>query len=260
MRAQPAALVLMLGMAACATPGQVRRVETAVATSNSDRARSDSAIRSELARIQIMQRQTVDSMFSLYRQLSDATARAGRETASGFEDIRQRLYQVATLANNTAAGLNRLNSSVQTGLANSAPAAATPDSTRLPSSSLVPSAEVLVRQAQDYINTSAYPTARRSLNLVLTTYPQDPKVPDALYFLGYSFETESVDSARVYYNRVWKGYPKADKAPTALYKLGNLELKAGNVPAARAAWQVIVRDYKDSVEVDRAQALLREHP
>lgn len=259
MRARHVALMIAFSLAACATPGQVKRVETAVAAANSDRARSDSAMRSELARIQIMQRQTVDSMFSLYRQLSDATARSNRETAAGFEDIRQRLYQVATLANNTAAGLNRLNSTVQTGLANSAPVG-TSDSSRTPTAGLVPSAEVLVRQAQDYINQSAFPAARRSLNLMLTTYPQDPKVPDALYFLGYSFETETPDSSRAYYNRVWKTYPKADKAPTALYKLGNLELKAANVPAARTYWQRIVTDYKESIEFTRAQDLLREHP
>ena len=92
------------------------------------------------------------------------------------------------------------------------------------------------------------------------SYPQAPEVADALYWLGYSFETEAPDSARIYYKRVWGSYPQADKAPTALYKLGGLELKAGNTPLARSYWQQIVKDYKQSLEYGSAQDRLRENP
>jgi TolA-binding protein len=85
-------------------------------------------------------------------------------------------------------------------------------------------------------------------------------VPEALFQLGYSYEIESPDSARTYYNRVWISYPKDIRAPTALFKLGNLELKAGNLAAARKYWQQVVKDYKDSLEFGSAQERLRENP
>lgn len=261
MRARHAVICLFAGVAACATPGQVRRVETQVTAADHDRARSDSAQRAELARIQIMQRQNIDSINTLVRQLSDAIQRMSRDNASNFDDLRQRLYQVATLANTTVARVNKLSNQVDLAVSSGPPVVGLPDTTgRSGGTGIVPQPDVLIAQARDAINQSAYASARRSLNQVLATYPQAPQAAEAVYWLGYSFEKEAPDSARVYYNRVWTSYPKADKAPTALYKLGNLELKAGNVPAARKYWQQIVKDYKDSPEYEPAQGLLHDNP
>ena len=260
MRVTHAATFLLAGVAACATPGQVRRVETAVATADRDRSRADSAQRSEIARIRIAQRENLDSINTLVRGLSEAIQRVSRENAAGFLDLQQRLYQVATLANTTAASVSRLKNQVEVGMSSGPPVATSPDSARGAVAGIVPQPDVLINQAKDAINQSAYPSARRSLNQLLVTYPTAPQVPDAYYYLGYSFETDAPDSARVYYNRVWNSYPKADKAPTALYKLGNLELKAGNVAAARKSWTQIRNDYKDSLEYERAVQLLRDNP
>jgi TolA-binding protein len=263
MRAGYAVLCLFAGVAACATPGQVRRVETAVATSDHDRARADSAQRAELARIQIMQRQNIDSINTLVRQLSDLLQRMSRDNASNFDDLRQRLYQVANLANTTVARVNKLSNQVEVGLSSGPPVSPSSDTgARNTTAAIVPQPDVLIRHAQDAINQSAYASARRSLDQLLVSYPQAPQVPEALYQLGYSYDNsaETLDSARVYYNRVWNSYPQSDRAPTALFKLGNLELKAGNLPAARKYWQQIVKDYKQSLEYGSAQDRLRENP
>lgn len=261
MRASHAALCLVTGVAACATPGQVRRVETQVVAADHDRARADSAQRAELARIQIAQRQNLDSINTLVRHLNDAIQRLGRDNASNFENLSQRLYTVASLANTTVARVNKLSNQVDLAVASGPPATAPTDTAAPnPAAGIIPSPDLLIAQARRDMDGLAYASARRSLNQVLVTYPQAPQVPDALYYLGYSFERESPDSARLYYGRVWTNYPKADKAPTALYKLGNLELKAGNVPAARKYWSQIVKDYKDSLEYESAQQLLRDNP
>ena len=261
MRAGHAAVCLFAGVAACATPGQVRRVETQVAAADHDRARSDSAQRAELARIQIMQRQNIDSINTLVRQLNEAIQRTSRDNASNFEDLRQRLYQVATLANTTVARVNKLSNQVDLAVSSGPPAQTPADTTgRSSSSGIVPQPDVLIEHARRAMDGLAYPSARRSLNQLLTTYPQSPLVADALYYLGYSFEREAPDSSRAYYTRVWNSYPQADKAPTALYKLGNLELQAGNIAAARKYWQQIVKDYKQSLEYESAQTRLRENP
>ena len=260
MRFNRVAICLVAGVAACATPGQVRRVETAVAAADHDRARADSAQRAEIARIRIAQRENLDSMNTLVRQLNDAIQRLSRENASGFVDLQQRIYQVATLANTTAANVNRLKNQVEVGMSSGPPAATGSDTARGGGANIVPQPDVLIAQARDFINQSAFAGARRSLNQLLVSYPQAPQVADAYYYLGYSFEIDAPDSARVYYNRVWNSYPKADKAPTALYKLGNLELKAGNPAAARRYWMQIRNDYKDSLEYERAVQLLRDNP
>ena len=206
-----------------------------------------------------MQRQNIDSINTLVRQLNDAIQRMNRDNASGFDDLRQRLYQVAALANTTVARVNRLSNQVDLAVS-SAPPAPAADSGRSGTAGMIPQPDVLIAQARDAINQTAYPSARRSLNQLVTSYPQAAQVADAYYYLGYSFETEAPDSARMYYNRVWTSYPQADKAPTALFKLGNLELKTGNVPAARKYWQHIVKDYKDSLEFGSAQDRLRDNP
>jgi len=255
-------LVFCLGVAACATPGQVRRVETAVAAADRDRARSDSAQRFELARIQITQRQELDSMSALMRQMSDNLQRMSRDDASNFDDLRQRLYQVVALAGTVQSKVQGLRNQLDVAVSTAAPPpASTSDTSAHPAGAApVPPPDVLIQQANTAITASAYGVARRTLNQLLVSYPQSPQVADAYYYIGYSFETEQPDSARAYYTRVFTEYPKADKASAALFKLGSLELKAGNVATARKYWQIIVDKYKDSPEYTPAQDRLRENP
>ena len=257
MRSTRVAIVLLAGVAACATPGQVRRVETAVAAANSDRARSDSAQRAELARIQIAQRQNLDSINALARQLNDALQRMTRENASNFDALSTRLNQVLSL---TSTGLSRI-----AGLSNRidnnlATAPASTDTARSSAGNVNPDAPSLIAQAHTAIVASQYAFARRLLNQLLTTYPQAAEVPDAYYWLGQAWEVEQPDSARINYLKVYNSYPKSSYASTALFKLGNLELKSGNLPAARRNWQLIVDKYKESYEYESAREALRVNP
>lgn len=255
-------LVFCLGVAACATPGQVRRVETAVAAADRDRARSDSAQRFELARIQINQRQQLDSMSAMMRQMNDNLQRMSRDDASNFDDLRQRLYQVVALAGTVQSKVQGLRNQLDVAVSSAPPPppSSTDTSSRPTGAAPVPPPDVLIQQANTAITSSAYGTARIMLHQVLTSYPQSPQAADAYYYIGYSFETEQPDSARAYYIRVFTDYPKADKASAALFKLGALEHKAGNVLAAKRYWQMIVDKYKDSPEYTPAQDRLRENP
>jgi TolA-binding protein len=261
MRTGHVVICLLAGVAACATPGQVQRVETQVVASDHERARADSAERAEIARVQIMLRQNVDSMNALYRSLTDLIQRMSRDNASGFLSLQQQFYQLTNLTSTTAANLNKLNTKVDMA-AIGPPIAAPADSTgKTNVAGSVPPPDVLVGAAKAAMLQSAYPSARRSLNQLLVSYPQAPEVPEALYQLGYSYDNaETADSARVYYNRVWTSYPKDLRASTALFKLGNLEMKAGNRAAARKYWQQVVTDYKDSLEYGSAHDALRDNP
>jgi TolA-binding protein len=253
MHAPRVVIVLFAGVAACATPGQVRQVATQVQLADHERARADSAERAEIARVQIMLRQNVDSMNSLYHALSDLLQRMSRDDASGFLSLQQQFYQLTNLTSTTAANLNRLNTQVQMAAAGPPTSAPTDTSNHGNVAGAIPQPAVLIDQAKGMMLQSAYQSARRSLNQLLVSYPQAPEVPEALYQLGYSYDNaETADSARFYYNRVWKEHPKDVRASNALFKLGNIELKAGNIAEARKYWQQIVTDYAQSLEFESA--------
>src|SRR6185437_8789836 len=114
MRATGAAVCLLAGIAACATPGQVRRVETQVAILDRDHARADSARAAELARVQGTLRRGMDSIYLLVSQLNDGIQRVSREDAANFENLQQRLYQVANVASNTQSNVRRLGAQIET--------------------------------------------------------------------------------------------------------------------------------------------------
>ena len=256
MRATGAAACLLAGVAACATPGQVRRVETQVAILDRDHARADSARAADLVRIQAMQRQSMDSINLLVGRLSDNVQRLGRETAANFDNLRQQLYQVANLASNTQSTVKRLGTQIETAVSTAPPGS---DTAHAPAG-LIPQPDMLLSQASGAMDRSANSSARMALSTLLQNYPTSIQVPEAVFLMGRSFDPAEPDSARTYYDRVWKTYPDSPYAPTALYKLGMLELKVQNAAAARGYFQQIVDRYKSSDEYGSAQDRLRENP
>ncbi|MGH7583520.1 MAG: tetratricopeptide repeat protein [Gemmatimonadales bacterium] len=255
-----AVVAVTAGMAACATPGQVRQVQTQVAILDRDNARADSARAADLARIEAGQRRTLDSMVGLVRELNDRIQHVALESNSNFDNLRQQLYQVSNLSNTTQRNVARLGAQVETALTTAPPVATSATDTSATSAAQIPAPDVLLQQAVTMLTSGAYDNARFALNTLLKTYPTAAQVPDAVYYLGYSFDPDQPDSARIYYNRVWNSYPDSPKAPTALFKLGNLELKAQNLQAARGYWQQIVDKYKQSDEYQSALDALRENP
>ncbi len=259
MRAGRALTCLCLGIAvACATPGQVRRVETQVAILDREHARADSARAADLQRVQQGQRQNMDSINLLVRQLNENIQRLSRETSGNFDNLQKQLYQVANVANNTQSSVKRLGSAIETAV--SAPTSPGDTTTRAAASGGIPQPDALIFQAGRMMDQSAYPAARVALNTLLQTYPRAAEVPQALLLLGKSFDPSDPDSARTYYTRVWRSFPDSPYAPTALFKLGELELRAQNRAIARSYFQQIVDRYKQSDEFDSAQTRLRENP
>jgi TolA-binding protein len=197
---------------------------------------------------------------ALMHTLSETLQRMSRDDASNFDDLRQRLYQVVALAGTVQQNVKGLRNQLDVAVTTAPPPPPSTDTSHAAGGVQIPAPDVLLQQANRDITSSAYSVARRSLNQLLVSYPDSPQVADANYYMGYSFEVDQPDSARVYYTKVFTNYPKADKASAALFKLGSLELKAGNVPAARKYWQMIVDKYKDSPEYASAQDRLRENP
>jgi hypothetical protein len=110
-----------------------------------------------------MQRQNIDSINALVRQLGDLIQRMSRDNASNFDDLRQRLYQVVTAQGTVAARVNKLSNQVDAAVSSGPPVPTVTDtSARNGTANTIPQPGLLIEQAQQAMRQSAYPSARRS--------------------------------------------------------------------------------------------------
>ena len=96
-------------------------------------------------------------------------------------------------------------------------------------------------------------TARLGLREFLRVFPTHERAPDALFYIGESFEQAAPDSAAAVYDQVVKTYPKSPRAPSALYKQGLLAEQRGDKPTARTFYSRVIATYPRSPEADLAR-------
>ncbi|MES2125297.1 MAG: tetratricopeptide repeat protein [Gemmatimonadota bacterium] len=256
MRPRVASLLLLLG-AACATPGQVRRVETQVAVMERSQARADSARAAELSRIIALQQSSIDSLVSLRSRLEQS----GRENQSEFTEVRRSLLALQELSGQSQQRLSELRSQLEVRTAEP-PAAVPVDSTgaAAPPAMTAPSAQAIYQAARAQSQQGAVSSARLGFRRLLEVYPTSPLAPDATFGLADSFDPAQPDSARVYYSEVLTKYPTSSRAPTALFKLGKLAERRQDRSAARAYYQQLIDRYPQSDEAKLARDALRAIP
>ncbi len=261
------AVLALAGVAACATPAQVQRVETRVAVVEREQARGDSARAADLARITVTQQQLMDSLVAGMQQLQQSVATSGRETASQFTEVRREMLQLAESLNLNTAKLNQFRTDLESAAAAAASAAAPPpavdtshaDSTAADSThQAIPTADALYSMGQRSLNMGAINAAQMAYRQLVKTYPTSPLMPKALLSLGESFSQP--DSASYYYNQVVSNFADSPQAATALYKLGGIAEQKGDITGAKAYYQRIVDQYKTADEYDLAVQWLKQHP
>jgi TolA-binding protein len=268
MRARHAALVL-LGAAACATPGQVRRVETQVAVMQRNQERADSARAEELARIIAMQTRAMDSLVALTRTL-DRVDRGTREQSAELLEARKQILAVQQRIDQSQQGLRELRAQLdartemQMMATDSVPVTAGPPVTSGPPPVTAgqPTAATLYANGTQSLRINAYGVARRDLREILRLYPTSSYAADAAYHIGDAFYAEQrTDSAQVAFSRVTRDYPGAMRAASAFYKLGIMAQDRGNLTDARRYFeQVVVPRYLAAPEYELAQDRLRGLP
>jgi tol-pal system protein YbgF len=252
-----AAFALALGVTAgCASPGDVRRVETLVAMHRAESARADSARAAQLAELVQLQQRIMDSLTATRAQL-----RAIRgDVANDLYNVQQQLVQLQELTGQSQQRLSDLRAQLE---ARSAEinTAAPADTGARPSGGAPASADQMYEASLQQLRRGSTATARLGLSELLRTYPTSPRVPDALYFIGQSYAAENPDSARAYYNQVVQSHPDSPRAASALYNLGLLAERRKDTAAARDAYQRVVQRYPKSDEAalarDRLKALGR---
>ena len=96
-------------------------------------------------------------------------------------------------------------------------------------------------------------TARLGFREFLRVFPSHDRAPDALFYVGESFEQTQPDSAAAVYDQLVRSYPNTPRAPSALYKLGLLAEQRGDRPAARTYYSRVIAGYPRSPEADLAR-------
>jgi TolA-binding protein len=253
------AAMLIIGLGACATPGQVRRVETQLAVMERNQARADSARAAELTQILTLQRRMLDSLTAASRTIASIKG----EMSAEFTESRRQMLQVQTLMGQSQQRLTDLRNQLEarSDVPVTPPAGTPSDSVRTPTSSIgippgTPSAEVLYSQAQRQLAQGSMTTARSAFRDLLKYYPTSPRVPDALYGIAETFAAVP-DSQFLYYGDVERSYPRSSVAPRALFKLAVLEEQRGNRAQARVYYQRVIDRYPDWEDIDLVRDRLR---
>lgn len=257
------AAALLLGLGGCATPAQVRRVETQLAIMERNQARADSARAAELTQIIGLQRRMLDSLGVASRTVAGIRG----EMSAEFTESRRQFLQVQALLGQSQQRLTELRNQLEarSDVPTSPPMSPAPGDTARPTDAALgvpvgtPSAEVIYAEAQRQLRQNSFSAARSAYRDLLRNYPSSARVPDALFGIGETFATVP-DSARLYYSDVEKNHPRSPFAPRALYKLGVLEERRGNRAQARVFFQQVVDRYPQWEDIELVRDRLRARP
>lgn len=234
--------------AACATKGSVRRVETQVAVLRVETARQDSARAAELARIIRLQGQVLDSLATTRFQLRILDAKLGND----LTEVLRQLLAVQEITGQSQRRLSELKAQLDSRA--ETPVVAAPGDTVAAGVPPTPaSADQMYQGALQQYGRGSLVSARRAFQDFLASYAGHPLVPDALYYIGQTFDPAEPDSAVAKYNEVVTRFPQSSRAPTSLFKIGLLAERRGDAAAARATFQRVIDRYPRSEEADLAR-------
>jgi tol-pal system protein YbgF len=252
----------VLALGACATKGDLQRVEDQLVLSRQEAARRDSAAAADLADIMALQQRMLDSLGQGQRRLvalQNSLQSFKGDMNTELYNVQQQLVQVQALTGQSQQRLTDLRTqldarSEQMGAAARADAGGA-DSARPAATG--PSADQMYEGSLNQLRRGSPGTARMGFQQFVKAFPADPRVADATFFIGESFAGDLPDSAAVYYAVVAKSYPKSNRAPSALYKLGLLAERAKDPAAARGYYQRVVKNYPASDEAALARDRLK---
>jgi tol-pal system protein YbgF len=265
-RLAPFLLLGGVALGACASKGDLQRIEDRMVMDRAEASRQDSARAIQLREVIVMQQRIMDSLTAGDRAVRAALT-AGLQGLKGdlagdLYDIQQQLVQVQALTGQSQQRLTELRTQLEARseqLNAGRPAArdsSVPAGT-LPTTANAPSADQAYEASLQQLRRGSIGTARMGFREFLRLYPSEPRVADATYFVGESFAAEAPDSAAVFYAQVAQNYPTSARAATSLYKLGLLAERRKDAEAAKTYYQRVVKDYPKSDEAALARDRLK---
>ncbi|HEV8510079.1 MAG TPA: tetratricopeptide repeat protein [Gemmatimonadales bacterium] len=242
------AFVLALGLAAgCALKGDVRKVEFQVQAVQADLAKSDAARAAErdtiLAAIRLLQQALATQQAYLVQMRGDLRTE--------LLSVQQQLVAVQELTGQSQQRLTELRSRLESRAQQPDPGIATPVG---PSGNPAgPGPDQMYDISLQQYRRGSLTTARLGFREFLRVFPAHERAPDALFYIGESFEQAAPDSATAVYDQLVRAYPKSPRAPSALYKQGLLAEQRGDRTTARNFYSRVIAGYPRSPEADLAR-------
>jgi tol-pal system protein YbgF len=252
--ASRSALVLSLGLAAgCALKGDVRKVELQVQALQGDLARSDTARAAErdsiLAAVRLVQQALTAQQAYLVQLRGDMRTE--------LLSVQQQLVSVQELTGQSQQRLTELRSRLEAQQEQGANTAGNAGGTTPPlgpsGNPAGPGPDQMYDLSLQQYRRGSLETARLGFRELLRVYPTHERAPDALFYIGESFEQNAPDSAAAVYDQLVKTYPNSPRAPSALYKLGLLAEQRGDKATARTFYSRVIAGYPHSPEADLAR-------
>ena len=238
--------VLALGLAAgCALKGDVRKVELQVEALQADLAKSDAARAAEqdtvLAAVRLLQQALATQQSYLVQMRGDLRTE--------LLSVQQQLVSVQELTGQSQQRLTELRSRIESRAQQAEPSMPVGPS----GNPAGPGPDQMYDLSLQQYRRGSLTTARLGFREFLRVFPTHERAPDALFYIGESFEQSAPDSAAAVYDQVVKTYPKSPRAPSALYKQGLLAEQRGDKAQARTFYSRVIAGYPRSPEADLAR-------
>jgi len=245
------ACVVALGLAAgCALKGDVRKVELQVEALQADLAKSDAARAAErdtiLTAVRLLQQTLAAQQAYLVQMRGDLRTE--------LLSVQQQLVSVQELTGQSQQRLTELRSRIESRAQQPDPGATSAGASVGPSGNPAgPGPDQMYDISLQQYRRGSLATARLGFREFLRVFPTHERAPDALFYIGESFEQAAPDSAAAVYDQLVKSYPKSPRAPSALYKQGLLAEQRGDKTTARNFYSRVIATYPRSPEADLAR-------
>ena len=252
---RPLVVLVALLLGGCALRSDLRKVEDEIAAVRDIQARQDAERARQLADVMRLQQQMLDSIQSTRQAVR--TLRG--DLANDMYGVQQQLVQLGELAGQSQRRMSELRAQLEQRGQEIAQAEAAADTTGAGAAAApgTPSAEQMYETSLGQLRLGSAGTARSGFRELIRAHPTSDKVPDALYYIGQSFETENADSALAYYDQVARNHPQSPRSASALYHIGLIRERANALADAREAYQRVVSSYPNSDEAALARDRLR---
>ncbi len=236
-----AAAVLALG--GCATKGDVRDLETEV---RALRAAQDSLIRE----VRVAMRITQDTLRTQSGQMFDLRG----EMTNLLRDMRRDLNELRALAGESQRGISSLRSEISGGRptpgGGGGAGAPAPSGGGAPDETLAgvsAGANQLWNVATEQLQRGSLTTAQRAFQQFLQEHPNDPRAPNAHFFLADILaQQDRPDEAMRAFQEIQQLFPSSPQVADALYRVALLQIEGGQVDEARRTLERIINTYPGS--------------
>jgi TolA-binding protein len=239
---------------------ELRATRTQLATGDTSILRADEARQRQIAALSAQIDRALDSLRTVASRLATFQANA----TGNFETINEQIIQMRTLLGQTTRSIQDTRAQLQQlreqgGAAPVTPATPT-DSGRAPASG-VPGPATLYNSAVESINQGAPSAARRGLETLVSTYPQDELAPRALLKIGDLYRSDRNQAASdSVYRLVYERYPKSSEAAMSLYHRGKALLDANRRNEATQLFNIVRRDYPNTQAAQLVADLTKSRP